>query len=109
MGKKGFISEFMNGGRIVSHGKIESLSNGFKIGGGIPFSVYLHPRLSSENTDEIVKVKCYQDENFGDAPLSLNDWTPLAISEIAPNDELLETYDVYWGCGSYVDPNIVGV
>lgn len=31
MGKKGYISEFMNGGRIVSHGKIADLSKGFNL------------------------------------------------------------------------------
>lgn len=34
MGKKGYISEFMGGGRIVSHGKIADLSKGFKLPSG---------------------------------------------------------------------------
>lgn len=38
MAQKGYISEFMNGGRIVSHGKINDLSNGFKLPGDVPFS-----------------------------------------------------------------------
>ena len=29
MKQKGYISEFINGGRIVSHGKVENLDNGF--------------------------------------------------------------------------------
>lgn len=109
MGKKGYISEFMNGGRIVSHGKVESLSKGFKIGDNIPFSVYIRPKLASDEIDTVISLRCYQDEDFSDAPIALNDWTPLAISEIAANNELLERYDIYWGSGSYVDPQKVGV
>ena len=31
MKQKGYISEFINGGRIVSHGKVENLDNGFSL------------------------------------------------------------------------------
>ena len=44
MGKKGYISEFMGGGRIFSHGKIADLSKGFKLPSGNPFSVYVRPQ-----------------------------------------------------------------
>lgn len=37
MGQKGYISEFVNGGRIVSHGKINDLLSGFRLPGDIPF------------------------------------------------------------------------
>lgn len=40
MRSKGYISEFMNGGRIVSHGKIESLAQGFKLPKDALFTVY---------------------------------------------------------------------
>lgn len=103
MGKKGYISEFMNGGRIVSHGKIESLAAGFKLPNETPFSVYIRPKYSASNMDTVLSVKCYQDEKFSDAPIAYNDWSPMAISEIAPNAAILDTCDIYWGCGSYVE------
>lgn len=31
MAKKGYITEAMNGGRIVAHGQITDLSSGFKL------------------------------------------------------------------------------
>lgn len=101
MGKKGYISEFMGGGRIVSHGKIADLSKGFKLPSGNPFSVYVRPKYSVSTLDTVLTVRCSQDENLTEAPVQFNDWSPLAISEIAPNSELLKTNDVYWGSGSY--------
>lgn len=101
MGKKGYISEFMNGGRIVSHGKIADLSKGFKLPSGNPFSVYVRPKYSVSTLDTVLPVRCSQDESLTEAPVPFNDWSPLAISEIAPNSELLKTNDVYWGSGSY--------
>ena len=102
MGKKGYISEFMNGGRIVSHGKIKSLATGFNLPNETPFSVYIRPKFGTSEIDTLLSVKCYQDEAFADAPIAYNDWSPMAIVEIAPDDAILETCDIYWGCGSYV-------
>lgn len=53
MGKKGYISEFMGGGRIVSHGKIADLSKGFKLPSGNPFSVYVRPKYSVSTLDTL--------------------------------------------------------
>lgn len=103
MAQKGYISEFMNGGRIVSHGKIVDLANGFKLPSQIPFTLYLRPKNGTTDLDTVLSVKCYQDENFSDAPIMYNDWTPLAIVEIAPDNDLLERCEAYWGCGSYVE------
>ena len=94
MGKKGYISEFMGGGRIVSHGKIADLSKGFKLPSGNPFSVYVRPKYSVSTLDTVLTVRCSQDESLTEAPVPFNDWSPLAISEIAPNSELLKTNDV---------------
>ena len=44
MGRQGYISEFMNGGRILSHGKIESLANGFSLPNDALFSLYIRPK-----------------------------------------------------------------
>lgn len=103
MAQKGYISEFMNGGRIVSHGKIESLAQGFKLPGDMLFSVYARPKSTGSNVDTVLSVKCYQDEDFSDAPVAFHDWSPMAIKEIAPNDEILTTCDLYWGSGTAVE------
>lgn len=108
MAQKGYISEFMNGGRIVSHGKIESLATGFKLPNETPFSIYIRPKSASnsEDLDVMLNVRCYQDETASEAPVVLNDWSPMAIVEIAPNIEILGEYDIYWGSGSYVEQKL---
>lgn len=48
-------------------------------------------------------MRCQQDKEFSDAPVVFNDWSPLAIAEIAPSsNDLLQTNDLYWGSGEYV-------
>lgn len=103
MAKKGYISETMNGGRIVSHGKITDLSQGFKLPKGALFSIYIRPKFSVSTLDTVISVKCYQDGDFSEAPVAFNDWSPLAIREIAPDTEILKTNDVYWGSGQNVE------
>ncbi|MDR0864953.1 MAG: hypothetical protein LBO74_08480 [Candidatus Symbiothrix sp.] len=102
MEQKGYISEFMAGGRIVSHGKISDLTNGFSLPGNVPFSIYVKPKFVVSDIDAFLNVKCYQDENASEAPIVLNDWSPLAIVEIAPNSDILAQNDIYWGSGSNV-------
>lgn len=92
---KGYISEFMNGGRIVSHGKIDDLSNGFKLPGDVPFSIYVRPKYSVSKLDTVLKVKCQQDNLPSEAPVPFNDWSPLAIVEIEADTEILNTNDIY--------------
>lgn len=106
MAQKGYISEFMNGGRIVSHGKINDLSNGFKLPGDVPFSVYVRPKFSTSTLDTVLSVRCTQDEQLSEAPIVFNDWSPMAIVELAPDTELLKSYDVYWGSGQSVEGGI---
>ena len=86
----------MNGGRILSHGKIESLANGFSLPNDALFSLYIRPKYSSSSVDAVLSVKCYQDDEFSDAPVVLNDWSPMAIKAIAPNADFLNTHDLYW-------------
>lgn len=57
MGRQGYISEFMNGGRILSHGKIESLANGFSLPNDALFSLYIRPKYSSSSVDAVLSVK----------------------------------------------------
>lgn len=103
---KGYVSEFMSGGRIVAHGKITDLSDGFKLSNGVPFSVYVRPKNNVSALDTIINAKCYQDEECSEAPVPLNDWSPMAIVELAPDTELLKSYDVYWGSGQSVEGRI---
>lgn len=103
MAKKGYISETMNGGRIVSHGKITDLSQGFKLHKGALFSIYIRPKFSVSTLDTVISVKCYQDGDFSEAPVAFNDWSPLAIREIAPDTEIMKTNDIYWGSGQNVE------
>lgn len=103
MAQKGYISEFMNGGRIVSHGKITDLSNGFRLPNGEPFSVYVRPKSSTSALDTVLTVRCSQDEKPSEAPVLFNDWSPMAIVEITADTEILDTNDIYWGSGSYVE------
>lgn len=71
MPKKGYISEIMGSGRIVSHGQITDLSNG-----------------------------------FSPAPVVFNDWSPLVISELAPDTEILNTNDLFWGSGQSIEESV---
>ena len=59
MEQKGYISEFMSGGRIVSHGKISDLTNGFSLPGNAPFSIYVKPKFIGSDIDAVLNVKCY--------------------------------------------------
>lgn len=103
MPKKGYISEVIGGGRIVSHGQVSDLSRGFKLPDGVPFTVYIRPRFSVSTPDTVLSVKLYQEDGFEPAPVAFNDWSPLVISEIAPDTELLKTNDLFWGSGQSVD------
>ena len=67
------------------------------------FSIYIRPKYSSSTVDAVLSVKCYQDDEFSDAPVVLNDWSPMAIKAIAPNADFLNTHDLYWGAGTYVE------
>ena len=100
---KGYISEIMNGGRIVAHGQITDLTQGFRLAGGALFTVYARPKDDVEGVDAVLSVKCYQDESFADAPVVFNDWSPLAIKEIeAGQQSLLQDIDLYWGSGECI-------
>ena len=100
---KGYISEFMGGGRIVAHGQITDLSRGFSLPDGALFTVYARPKDDVEGLDALLSVRCYQDEDFSPAPVVFNDWSPLAISGIAPDQQaVLQDIDLYWGSGESV-------
>lgn len=98
-----FISEQMIAGRIVSHGQITDLSGAFSIAGRLPFTVFAKPK-DETTTSIMLNCKCYQDEQASKVPIVCNDWTPLAIVEIAEGQSsILNSVDLYWGCGYYVE------
>ena len=102
MSNKGYVNEFMSVGRVVSHGKITDLTQGFSLPHKVPFSVYIRPKAEVSDVDVLLNVKCFQDNGFSDVPIGFNDWCPLAIIEIAPNESILEQNDIYWGGGADV-------
>lgn len=92
----------MNALRISAKGQILDTSQGFKLPGGEPFSVFLRPKEVTMDTCTIIQCKLLGDGEFGSMPTSLNDWTPAAIKEIAPGGIDLSAYDAWWGAGSNV-------
>lgn len=102
MAKKGYISETVGGGRIVSHGQVTDLSRGFKLPDGGTFTVYVRPKYSVSTVDTVLNVRLYQEEGFSPVPVPFNDWSPCVISELAPDTEALNTNDIYWGSGQAV-------
>lgn len=84
--------------RILSHGKITDLTNGFRK--NVPFSVYVRPKNDTLAQDILISCRCFCDEDTTALPVPLNDWTPAAIVEIAPNAIDLSEYEVYWGAGN---------
>ena len=82
--------------RVLSHGKVSDLSNGFDLG-GIPFSVFVRPKEATMETNVLLGCKCICDKDASALPVPLGDWTPAAIVSISPNAISLAEYDVYWG------------
>lgn len=86
--------------RILTHGKIETLKEGFRLPHNSIFSVYVRPKEGIVETDLLVNCRCICDDKPSDLPVPLNEWTPAAIVEITPNAIELDMYDVYWGAGN---------
>ena len=47
----------------------------------------------------LLNCKLYKEDEFSEVPVPLFSWVELVITEIAPSDELLNSYDMYWGSG----------
>ncbi len=86
--------------RVLSHGKVTDLENGFKLPQSAPFSVYVRPKTTAMAADIVISAKCICDTEVSELPVPLNDWTPAAIVELAPNTISLVDHDVYWGAGN---------
>lgn len=86
--------------RILSKGRITDLSQGFSLG-GIPFSVFIRP-LSVGMDHTVINCKLLCDQQSGNFPVPIGDWTPGAIVSISPNAIDLNDYEVYWGAGEQI-------
>lgn len=109
MAKQGFVSNEMIAGRLLSHGKIESLEQAMTF--DVPVSIVIIPkvniaeRLVSRPTAAglLVDCKMYQDDNSSDYFIPFLVETPASIKEIAADAIELATYDVYWSAGDYTE------
>ena len=105
---KGYISEVMGAGRVLSHAKIAELP--FKFNSANTFSVFIVPKANvtagvisaPDNTGILLNCKCYMDDNASNLPVIFNQWGEAAITEIPAEAIDLATYDVYWGAGADV-------
>jgi hypothetical protein len=107
MNTKGFISDIINGTRIVSGGKIGSLTEAFSLPHGTPFTIYIRPKNEVDTVDTVLSVMLYQQDGFVNMPFLFYDWSPLCITEIAANSSLLSAFDIYWGSGSCINHSLV--
>jgi hypothetical protein len=98
-----YVSNEMFAGRLSAHGQITDLSEGFKIDAALPFSICVVPKAATTDVLLLVDLKLWMDAGSSDFPVPLNDWTPGAIMEIAPEAIELADYDVYWACGQTVN------
>lgn len=86
----------MNDLKILSHGRISDLSNGFSLGGKT-FSVCLVPKRTTMETLAVVDCRLVCDKSSSPLPVPLNDWTPAKIQSISKDAIDLDEFDVYWG------------
>lgn len=97
----------LQAGRILAHGKIADLSEGFSLPTALPsgfvtphpnfFSIFLVPKAPTAVQVEIISCKLYHDAASSDCPFNINQWTEPSILELAPSETLLDDYDIYWG------------
>ena len=103
--KKDYVNDVMSSTRILSHGKIADLSKGFVLPSKEAFSIFLMPKQGYEITDPaiLLNVRLSQDEDASNVPVLLNEWSALAIEEIAAGQQsVLDSVDIYWGGGNYI-------
>ena len=109
MAKQGFVSNEMTAGRLLSHGKIESLEQAITF--KIPVSIMIIPKAKitgplvapDSNQHLLVNLKLYQDDAASLFPCPIGQWTEGSIKEIVASAIELATYDVYWAAGDYIE------
>lgn len=94
----------MNDLRILSHGKISSLSSGFDLGGST-FSICVVPKNATMNLGTTVNCRCICDSEASALPVTFWNWTPASIQQIPADGISLSDYDVYWGAGETISNN----
>lgn len=88
--------------RILSKGQISDLTKGFNLG-GVPFSVFVRPKKPTMETNVLLGCKLICDNGVSNFPVPIGDWTPGAITDIAPAAIDLSEYEVYWGAGETIN------
>lgn len=83
--------------KILSHGKVADLSNGFSLTDGKCFSICVVPKTATMDLGLTVNCRLICDGESSPLPVFFNDWAPAKIQYIAPNAISLADYDVYWG------------
>lgn len=82
--------------RLIAKGSITDLSKGFSLGGA-PFSVYVRSKENTMLSDTLLDCRLIGDNETGDLPVPIGDWTPAMIAYISPNAIDLGKFEVYWG------------
>lgn len=101
-----FVSDEMAAGRVLAHGQITDLTEGFSLASKQPFALFIIPKTGgSAEGDLTAKVDCklYQDDVASDCPFTCNCWDSPAVLEIEPTGIDLTVYDVWFGPGANVD------
>lgn len=87
----------MNDVRIIAKGRITDLTKGFRLAGGVPFSVYLRSKSGVVENDTLIRCMLISDNEVGDFPVPVGDWTPGKIAYLPPNAIDTAKYEIYWG------------
>jgi hypothetical protein len=95
-----YVSETVNAGRIVSHGKITSLTSAFSLTSGQPFSIFVIPKNGTDVLPITAVCKLMLDSAASACPISLYCWNEVMIVELGATAINLTTHDVYWGAGA---------
>lgn len=98
MGNKPFINDLMRAGRIVRHGKINSLADGFNLNGTL-FTIFIQPKAEDDGC-VILNARLASDDVMSPMPFLTGDWNPTLIAELGPDNGILNDYDVYFGTGT---------
>lgn len=102
---KGGVTQIMSAGRIVDG--LELTSTGqlpFTAGQGVPFSILLLPKSTSNLKEvEVIKARYYQGDETVNIPIPVASWSVVSLAAIdIDNPTLFVNYYVYIGFGQDV-------